>query len=184
MQKIKELKNIFLYIAVIWIIFFLSFFIGKYGVIPRSYEGLVGIITAPFFHGNFFHIISNSIGLATFSLIYLTIEEDDIHTPIWFISITSGILLWLFGRNGNHIGASGLIFGLYSYLLSIGFFIKKIKYILVSIFIITFYSWMIIGLFPSFFSNVSFEAHLFGFISGIFLAFIRAYVERKESQLK
>ncbi|MCK5231884.1 MAG: rhomboid family intramembrane serine protease, partial [Desulfobulbaceae bacterium] len=74
-------------------------------------------------------------------------------------------LTWLFAGGGTHIGASGIIFGLYGYLLLIGLFQKKIKYIIISIFILFSYGGMIFGVLPGQ-PYISWEAHLFGFIAG------------------
>ncbi len=94
---------------------------------------------------------------------------------IW-MALVGGSLTWLMGRSAIHIGASGVIFSLFSYLLLAGWFSRKIKYIVVSIALIFFYSGMIFGVLPST-PGVSWEGHLFGFIAGIIVAW--AYHKRK-----
>ena len=161
------------YIIFIWIISFIGFFSNiKIGILPRNTDSLIGIISSPFFHADFFHLLFNTISFFIFSFIYNTLENEKIHFPFWFIQIISALGIWIFARNGNHIGLSNVIFGLYGYLLFVGLIIKKLKYIFISLFILIIYGTFIFGIFPLKF-NVSFEGHLFGLIAGIILAYLR-----------
>jgi len=90
---------------------------------------------------------------------------------MFLMVLIGGSLTWLMGRDANHIGASGLIFALWSYLLLAGWFSKSIKYILASLFLIFFYSGMIFGVLPGK-PGISFEGHLFGAVAGIIVAWI------------
>lgn len=90
---------------------------------------------------------------------------------LFLIALIGGSLTWLMGRDANHIGASGLIFGIWGYLLLAGWFSKSIKYILASITLIFFYGGMIFGVLPGK-PGISFEGHLFGVVAGIMVAWL------------
>ena len=180
MVRAKATRTILMYLAVMWVLYIASLFVQlNFGVIPRTVDGLYGVIGAPFLHANFFHIFSNTIGLGTFGFIYVMLEGEEIHFPFWFVAVLSGIGTWIFARQGHHIGASGVIFGLYGYLLSIGFLTKQWKYMIVSLVIAVSYGWMIFGMLPDIFGRVSFEGHLFGFLSGVVLAKLRKWADSR-----
>jgi membrane associated rhomboid family serine protease len=163
----KNLRSIFGIVAICWITYFLSFItpINHYGIHPRDMWGLLGIIFSPFLHGGLGHLIANSSGLLIFGAV-LAFLEKKMFGIIMGIIILGGGATWLFARSANHIGASGLIFGLFGYLLSIGYFEKKPKYILVSIITLLGYGSMIFGVLPSH-PGISWEGHLFGFLAGV-----------------
>ncbi len=171
--RVNALKTLAIYLAFMWVLFIASIFINlDFGIVPRSGSGLFGILSAPFLHANLFHIISNTIGLTIFGCIYVMLEGDDVHFPFWFITLAGGVATWLFARDAMHIGASGVIFGLYGYLISIGMVTKQIKYMIISMVVIGIYGWMLVGILPTN-PRISFEGHLFGLIAGIALAKIK-----------
>lgn len=143
--------------------------LNSFGLVPRDAFGAIGIAFAPFLHGNLMHYFSNIIPLGIFS--FLLLQHGAVR--FWLVSISiivmSGLLVWLFGRTASHVGASGLIFGYFGYLLVAGFVSKEIKLILVSAFIAIFYGGMIWGVLPGM-PFVSWEFHLFGFIAGVLCA--------------
>lgn len=166
--KTATLKPVITMILLLWIIHLISHIIPlqNYGIKPRDLHGLIGIVTAPFLHADLYHLINNSIGLLIFGLIFRFLEGKQSLLIILSIIFIQGTLTWIMARNGNHIGASGVIFGLYGYLLFAGFFHHQFKYILASIFILFFYGGMIFGVLPST-PGISWEGHLFGFIAGV-----------------
>ena len=131
--------------------------------------GLIGIISAPFLHGGLGHIISNSLALIIFVPIFIAVEGKDAIEKILILTVFTGLLTWVLARSANHIGASGLVFALYGYLISLGFFHKKILQIAISFFLLTSYGYILFGVFPMR-PGISWESHLFGLVSGIFLA--------------
>ena len=173
-SQIDNFKIVSYFLAVCWITYIVSMFIPikQYGIHPRTISGLLGILFSPFLHGSFSHLISNSFGLLVFGWALGVVDKKN------FIEVTIGIIImggfgtWVFGRNANHIGVSGLIFGYFGYLLSLGFFQKKIKYIVVSLLTVFFYGGMIFGILPSS-RYISFEGHLFGFFFFFFFAKFR-----------
>jgi len=162
-----SLKFVFIIIFLFWIIHIISLFfpLQQFGLVPRTLKGLIGIISSPFLHANFYHLCANTIGLLTFGIIFAFLEKKKTANLVIEIMILQGIVLWFFGRNGNHIGASGLIFGLFGYLLLIGYFRRQLKYMIVSLAILTFYGGTIMGVLPTH-SGVSWDGHLYGFCAG------------------
>lgn len=159
-------------LAAIWIVFVLdrALPLEKFGVLPREASGLFGIVTMPFLHGDWKHIVNNSWPL----LILLNILAN---TTRYFwqvisgITVGSGILLWLFGRSALHIGASALVFGLIGYLLVAGFKTKQAVPLLGSAIVFTLYGGIIFSGISPMQTGVSWEGHLFGLIVGAVLGF-------------
>ena len=147
----------------------LSFVEG--GVYPRSLKGTRGILFSPLIHGDWKHLVYNSmpvffLGLALFYF------YRDIAYKIWFlIYFVGGILLWGFGRQAYHIGASGLIYGLAAFLFLSGVIRRVRSLMAISLLVVFWYGGMVWGLLPFDF-EVSFEAHITGAVAGIILAVV------------
>ena len=141
----------------------------QFGLVPRTQHGLFGILFAPFLHGSLAHLIGNSISLVIFAVMFAIVEGNKMFAKVMLMILIGGALTWLMARNATHIGASGLIFSLWGYLLLSGWFSRKFKYIVVSMMLIFFYSGMIFGVFPGKI-GISWESHLFGFIAGILVS--------------
>ena len=92
-------------------------------------------------------------------------------SKIILMILIGGILTWLFGRSANHIGASGLIFSIWGYILLSAWFSKKPKYIWLSVLVIFLYGGMVYGIYPLQ-VGVSWEGHLFGLVGGIYMAWL------------
>lgn len=163
------------FLFIIWAIFLLDMFLinisfCKYGILPRNVNGLIGIITSTFLHANLAHIISNSILLVFLLYISIVFFNKETKSAIILIIFISGSLVWLFGRQGYHVGASSLIYGLTGFLTFFGIFKKSIVPIVIGIFVgLTYGTTMIMGLLPIF-QSVSWEGHLFGGIAGVISA--------------
>ena len=159
-------------IAIIWMVFlldlFLPFFnIGQYGIHPRRIDSLPGIVSAIFLHGSFSHIISNTMALLlAITALFGNYPKSAIKVIIYSILLT-GLLVWLFARSANHIGASGLLYCLLTYIFICGFIKKDIQSIGISLVIAFLYGSIIFGVIPGD-QNVSWESHLFGMITGVF----------------
>ena len=163
--------QVFYCILAMWGIFFLSFIfpVNSLGIIPRTLMGLIGVIGAPFLHSSFGHLISNTVTLVTFVPIFVVVEGKNAIEKIIILTLITGILTWIFARSAVHIGASGLVFALYGYLISLGFFKKKIHYMVLSIFLFISYGYIMFGILPIG-SGISWESHFFGFATGLILA--------------
>jgi len=170
----KSLKHPFILLTIFWLVKIIeSYFginFGEYGIKPRTIDGLQGIILYPFIHGDWSHLINNSISyfILSFSLYYF---YDKIATKIWFwIYILSGIWLWCLGRPNYHIGASGIIYGLASFLFFSGIFRKNKSLSIISLLVVFIYGSMVWGVLPIDYT-ISFEGHFTGALSGLILSF-------------
>ncbi|MEM1311478.1 MAG: rhomboid family intramembrane serine protease [Cyanobacteria bacterium P01_H01_bin.153] len=141
-----------------------------HGIYPRQLDGLEGVLWAPFLHGNFRHLMHNTLPFVTLGgLIMLSKAED-----FWIVTIVSALIsglgTWLIGAsNSVHIGASGVVFGYFGYLLLRGYFDRSVFAITASVLVIIFYGSFLWGVLPNQ-PGVSWEGHLFGFLGGGFAA--------------
>lgn len=143
----------------------------KLGIIPRTYKGLIGILFAPLLHSNFKHLLSNTFPLLVLLFLLQYFYATKAIMVISFVVVGGGFLVWLFARNANHIGASGLIYGLAAFMITQGFLCKEMIPLLVAIFIVLIYGGLLKGMFPST-KKTSWEGHLFYAISGILSAYL------------
>lgn len=141
----------------------------NHGLQPRTVDGLLGILTMPFLHGDWNHIASNTFPLAIFGTLILLRGLTRFLAVTAIAVFLSGVGVWLLGATGNHVGASGLIFGYLGYLVSVGFWERKLGSILLSLTVGFLYGGMLWGVLPGQ-EGISWEGHLFGFLSGIFAA--------------
>ncbi|MEC8739705.1 MAG: rhomboid family intramembrane serine protease [Bacteroidota bacterium] len=164
-----------------WIAFFInsnySLHWNFYGIQPRTWSGLMGILFSPFLHANFGHLFHNSTAIFfTYSLVfyYFPTKSKDILLWIWFFS---GLGVWLFGKfYSNHLGASGLVYGLVFFLIFSGFFIKNRNMWAMALLMIFLYGSLVWGLFPQIHpitgNRISWEGHLCGALTGFTLSVI------------
>jgi len=142
------------------------------GVYPRELKGLIGIIFSPLIHSDIMHLIANSIPLLVLTLGVFYFYKSIAWQVFLWNYVQCGLWLWCMGRPYYHIGASGIIYGLASFLFFSGIFRRDNSLMAISLLVIFLYGGMIWGIIPYFFpdQNISFEAHLSGFISGIVLS--------------
>ncbi len=154
---------------------------GNYGLTPRTLEGLWGIITSPLVHANITHLASNSLPLFVLSTGVIYFYRQSATQAIVLIYFLTQVFVWAFARGQllghdglnhpvTHLGISGVVYGLFAFVLGMGFFQRNIKSIILALLVITYYGSMIWGIFP-FQTGVSFESHLFGAIVGLIIAF-------------
>lgn len=173
----RRLKNSFLIsgavIAFLWlvhtILLALSVDPGVFGVLPRKVEGLTGILTSPWVHGGWEHLLSNSAPLFVFIAASLYFYQKAFLRSLPWIFVMTGFWVWAAGHTGSHIGASGLVYGLAAFLFFTGVFRKDARSIALSLAIAFFYGGMVWGVLPVQ-EGVSWESHLFGAIAGTFTA--------------
>ncbi|MGI0480581.1 rhomboid family intramembrane serine protease [Geminocystis sp. CENA526] len=175
----KELKTQFsiigTFIAIFWIVEILDQFLFNarldyFGIIPRNITGLRGIILAPFLHGDFPHLIANTLPFAILGWFVMLQDTKDFFTVTLYSMFFSGVGVWLFAQpNSITVGASGVVFGYLGFLLLRGYFQKNAPSIALSLIVVFLYGGMIWGVLPSS-PHVSWLGHLFGFIGGIVAA--------------
>ncbi|MBL4592904.1 MAG: rhomboid family intramembrane serine protease [Flavobacteriales bacterium] len=141
----------------------------NYGIYPRDAKGLIGIITSPLVHGSFSHLFNNSIPILILgSALFYFYKEIAFKVSVW-VYLMVGIWTWIYAREAYHIGASGLLYGLFSFLLISGFIRRNAQLISLSFAVIFLYGSLVWGVFPID-VKISFEGHLWGFVAGIVLA--------------
>lgn len=143
--------------------------LSNFGIYPLSLEGLPGIIFSPFIHADLGHLFNNSLPLFFLgTALFYFYSEIAVKVSLWTYFLT-GVLVWLAGRSAWHIGASGLIYGLASFLFFSGIIRKYFRLVALSLLIVFLYGSMVWGIFPNIYKEVSWESHMLGFISGIIL---------------
>lgn len=144
--------------------------LSRFGIYPLNAKGLSGIFLSPFIHADFTHLFNNSIPLFFLSIaLFYFYSEVALKVFIWTYFLT-GLLVWFAGREAWHIGASGLVYGLASFLFFSGIIRRYFRLIALSLLIVFLYGSMVWGLFPGVYKNVSWESHMLGFFSGVLLA--------------
>jgi len=175
-KSIFESSSIpFRLVFIMWLTFSIELFyhidLGFLGIKPRSVSGLLGIITAPMVHGSYMHLISNTFPLLFLGTL-LFFFYDRIGVIVFFrCYLFTNILVWIFSpRVSYHIGASGLIYGLASFLIFFGLLRQDFISLLISIGVIIAYGGIFYGVLPLD-PRVSWESHLAGVIVGGITAF-------------
>ena len=160
---------------IMWAVFSFEFYFGYnlawLGIRPRTLTGLIGLFTAPLLHSGLTHIISNTIPLLFLgSLIFFFYER--IGGIVFFrCYIITNLLVWLLSpRDSYHIGASGLIYGLSSFLIFFGILRKDFWSLFISVVVFLMYGGIFYGVLPSD-PRISWESHLAGAIVGAVTAF-------------
>lgn len=144
------------------------------GVYPREVRGLVGIVTSPFIHGDFEHLMANSIPFLVMGAALFYFYKDISLRVFVFIWLFSGLFVWLTGRPAWHIGASGVVHGLFAFLFVSGLVRRSKELIAISLLSVFLYGSMVWGFLPGIFPerNISYEAHGGGLLVGVLLSVI------------
>ena len=160
---------------------FLRGSLDLYGIRPRSFIGLRGILFAPFLHGSFAHLAANTAPFLTLGWLVMLREMRDFFVVTITTMLVSGIGVWLTAPAYSiHIGASGLIFGYFGFLLLRGYFERSFAAILFSLIVGLLYGGIIWGVLPLQY-GISWQGHLFGFIGGAIAARLLARPKRRYS---
>lgn len=154
-----------------------------YGIYPREFGSLPYIFTAPFIHSDWNHLFSNSAPiLVLMSIMAIFYPRVATMSYLWILTGT-GFMVWLLARGHSyHIGASGVVYGLVSFVFFTGLFRKNMKSVILALIMIILYSGMSENLFPTAEKNISWESHLFGAIMGLFTAFIFKNVKEPDEE--
>ncbi|HEY9008463.1 rhomboid family intramembrane serine protease [Ohtaekwangia sp.] len=157
-------------VFLMWATFYLELMLGiplsAFGIEPRTFHGLIGIFTAPLIHGDLIHLISNTIPMLFLGCV-LFFFYGKIGGQVFFRAyFWTNILVWLFARPANHIGASGVVYGLAFFLISFGFFRRDFLSIFISTIILLLYGGIFYGVLPTD-PHISWESHFAGALVGI-----------------
>lgn len=174
-KNLTSLKFSAIVLIIIWsvkifeIVFDYDF--TEYGVLPRKLNGLIGILFSPLIHSDVNHLLSNSLPVIILCLLIFNFYSQIAKKILIYLYFISGLWLWCIGRESFHIGASGLIYAMASFLFFSGILRKNSQLSAVALLVIFIYGGLFWGLFPIH-KNVSWEGHLTGFIAGILVSFI------------
>ncbi|WP_145143876.1 rhomboid family intramembrane serine protease [Pseudomonas duriflava] len=141
-----------------------------HGIIPRTTYGLQGIVFAPFLHGSVGHLVSN---LPAFVVLSWLVSSEGLGRYVRVFILIAGLggfLVWLVGRPSIHVGASGLIFGLWTYVLTRAWFQRSLLSLLIAAIALAAYGGLIFGFLPV--PGVSFESHIMGAIAGMLASWL------------
>ncbi len=140
-----------------------------FGMQPRSLTGLIKIPTSPFAHGGLAHLMGNTLPWIVLGGLTSWSERQRFLQTTLLLIIISGLGTWIIGRQGVHLGASGLIYGYMGYVVARAFYMKKPMMVFAGVIAIFLFAWMIFGLLPTG-QAISWEGHLAGMVGGVFLA--------------
>jgi membrane associated rhomboid family serine protease len=148
--------------------------LDQYGIQPRSEDGLWGILFAPLLHGGFDHLEANTVPLLILGFLVATVSFGRWLSVMAWAWLVSGIGVWLVAPAGSlTIGASGLVFGLLTYLLVVGFLERSPVRILIGVGVFLLYGGVLLGVLPGT-PGVSWQGHLFGALGGVLAARLHA----------
>ncbi len=162
-----------LFLLLLWLVWFVEIMLdldfAKYGLFPRRISGLKGILFAPLIHANIKHLFDNSVPmLVLMTALFYFYPDLSLRIFLWNYLMV-GIWVWVGGREAYHIGASGLVYGLASFLFFSGVFRNYIRLMAVSLLVVFLYGSLVWGIFPIK-DGISWESHLLGGIAGLTLA--------------
>ena len=161
-------------VGAMWTTFAVNTLVGgalsRFGIVPRTESGLLGILFAPFLHANLNHLIANTIPFTLFGWLIMVRNRQDF-VPVTLISMLSaGLFAWAFGApNSVHIGASGVVFGFLGYLLLSGWYARNFASIALSVGVAVLWGGTVAGVLPGT-PGVSWQGHLGGFLGGVLAA--------------
>ncbi|MFC2137196.1 rhomboid family intramembrane serine protease [Bacteroidota bacterium] len=162
-----------LFIIILWIIkifeYEFNWDLHTLGVYPRKIFGLIGILTSPFIHGSFEHLFNNSTALFVLTLAVFYFYRPIQYKVFFLVFIISGIWVWFGGRSAYHIGASGIVYGLASFIFFSGVIRNDVRLMSISFIVVFLYGSMVWGIFPIK-HTISWESHMLGSIAGLILA--------------
>ncbi|URC13176.1 MULTISPECIES: rhomboid family intramembrane serine protease [unclassified Flavobacterium] len=164
------------FVLFLWIVYWVQirfdFDFYQYGVYPRDLSGLQGVLFSPFIHENLSHLYNNSIPLLVLLAALQFFYPKQSFAVIGYGILFSGLITWIIGRENFHIGASGLIYVLVSFIFFKGIQTGYYRLVALSLSVILLYGGMIWYVFPEVDKTISWEGHLAGFITGFVMSLL------------
>ena len=172
--RIAGFKVIGVMVALMWGLEVIDAIAGgsldQYGIEPREDDGLTGIVAAPFLHAGFGHLIANTIPFVVMGLVIAFNGAVRVLAVTAIVALVSGLGTWLVAPDFTlHIGASGVVFGYATYLISRGAFNRDALELAVGLIVVLVWGTALLGgLRPE--DGISWQGHLFGAIGGVVAA--------------
>jgi len=171
----QALIGVAVFIGLLWIIELLDtgfhLHLSRFGVYPRAWHGLWGVLCAPMIHGSWQHLISNSLALLVLGVVFLYGYPRSSCHVLMLVWLGSGLGVWLFARGSYHFGASGLAHGLMFFVFVSGILRRDRQSIALSLIVFLLYGGMVATIFPQL-PGISYESHFFGALMGVIAAFL------------
>ncbi|MEX0284122.1 MAG: rhomboid family intramembrane serine protease [Paracoccaceae bacterium] len=172
---VRRFAALAVFVGVVWIIQVVNWATGyglndAFGLIPRRVSGLDGILAMPVLHGSFSHLVSNTAPLLLMGAVLMMTATRALWAVNGVIVVLGGVLVWLFGSTAIHIGASGLVFGWFGFLITRGAVDRSLMALGAALGVGILYGSILWGVVPGQ-PGVSWEAHLFGALAGGVAAF-------------
>lgn len=159
-------------VGAIWCVELLNILLGRalnvFGILPRVLHGLSGVLAAPFLHVGPGHALANTVPLLVLGWMVALRGSVRFLRVAALVTVLGGLAVWLLGRPGYHVGASGLVFGLFGYLLAGAWYERSLQACAAALLALALYGGLFWGLVPS--RGVSAEGHLFGLLAGVLVA--------------
>jgi membrane associated rhomboid family serine protease len=158
--------------AVLWVVQIINavddYRLDRFGLQPREVDGLWGVLTAPFLHSSYGHLLANTVPVILVGWVLMLAGLNTWAVVTGLVVVGGGLLTWLVGPADSVIvGASGMVFGWLGYLLARAYFSRRLKWIVVAVLVLIFFGTLLFGLIPSINSDVSWQAHVCGFVAGV-----------------
>ena len=168
-------------LGILWVVHAVQWLIPgnlhPFGILPRTLSGLLHIPLAPFIHGSLLHLIANSLPLLGLGFL-IQLKQRALFWELTAITILlAGLGTWLLGNSAYHIGASGLVLGLWAFLLADAFFQRSIKALLIAAVTLIFYGSLVLTVFDLR-PGISWAGHISGIISGVVIAWLNIKGEK------
>ena len=161
------------FVALLWLVHLMNWGLEldprPFGLRPREWLGLIGVVTAPLVHADFAHLVANSVPLVVVGAALLFLYPHSTLRVLPAVYLGSGLLVWMFGRDSVHLGASGLVYGLVGYVFVAGLLRRDRRAIAASLLVAFLYgslAWGVLPIQP----GVSWETHLAAGAIGVLLA--------------
>ncbi|MCY4578582.1 MAG: rhomboid family intramembrane serine protease [Chloroflexi bacterium] len=189
-DRVVSIVLLLIFVAAIWLVYLVNILVfggdlNRYGLAPMALPyrflsefelsvpylagSLRGILLAPLLHGSFSHLMSNTFPLLLLGGFVTLRGTKTLVGLSLFVVVLGGLLVWLVGRPAIHIGASGLVFGYFGYLVAQGWYERSFVSIAVAVAVLLLYGGIIFGVLPQA-GFISWEGHLFGLIAGVLAA--------------
>jgi membrane associated rhomboid family serine protease len=160
--------------AALWIVQLVNaghdYSLNRFGLQPRTVDGLWGVLTAPFLHLNYGHLVSESVPVVAVGWVLLLSGLRAWLVVTGSVLVLGGLATWLVAPSALIVGSSSLVFGWLGYLLARAYFSRKLRWIVVALLVLFFFGALLSSLLPSFDKHASWQSHVCGFMAGIVVA--------------